>query len=104
MLGERSDVLVVVDVLSFSTAVTVAVERGAQVWPHCGGADAARLAEDVGAELAGHRGSDAVLSLSPASLLGLGAGDRLVLPSPNGSTIAFAVTGATPRRGGRCCT
>lgn len=96
VLGERSDVLVVVDVLSFSTAVTVAVDCGAHVWPHSGGADAARLAKNVGAELAGPRGSDAALTLSPASLLGLGAGDRLVLPSPNGSTIAAAFTG------GRC--
>ena len=95
VLGERCDVLVVVDVLSFSTAVTVAVERGAQVWPHTGGAGAARLAADVGAQLAGTRGSGAARTLSPASLLGLEAGDRLVLPSPNGSTIAFAtVSGA----------
>jgi len=95
VLGARSDVLVVVDVLSFSTAVTMAVECGAQVWAHPGGPGAARLAEDVGAELAGTRGSTAPVTLSPASLLGLGAGARLVLPSPNGSTIAFAAAGGS---------
>ena len=82
--------VVVVDVLSFSTALTIAVERGALVWPHIGGESARQLARDIGAVLAGNRSSHEGLTLSPASLLGVDAETRLVLPSPNGSSIAFA--------------
>ena len=89
-LAERSDVVVVVDVLSFSTALTIAVERGALVWPHVGGESARQLARDIGAVLAGNRSSHEGLTLSPESLLGVDAETRLVLPSPNGSSIAFA--------------
>jgi 2-phosphosulfolactate phosphatase len=89
-LAERSDVVVVVDVLSFSTAVTVAVERGAKVWPHTGGESARQLARDIDAVLAGTRSSHEGLTLSPASLLGVDRDTRLILPSPNGSSIAFA--------------
>jgi 2-phosphosulfolactate phosphatase len=97
VLAERCDVIVVVDVLSFSTALTVAVERGAKVWPHTGGESAGRLAREIGAELAGNRSSHEGVTLSPASLRDLGADARLVLPSPNGSTIAFAaVNGSRP--------
>ena len=89
-LAERSDVIVVIDVLSFSTALTVAVERGATVWPHTGGESARQLARDIDAVLAGNRSSHDGPTLSPASLLDLAVGSRLVLPSPNGSSIAFA--------------
>ena len=93
-LAERSDVVVVVDVLSFSTAVTVAVERGAKVWPHTGGESARQLARDIDAVLAGTRSSHEGLTLSPASLLGVDRDTRLILPSPNGSSIAFAAVNA----------
>jgi 2-phosphosulfolactate phosphatase len=97
LLAESCDVLVVVDVLSFSTALTVAVERGAKVWPHTGGESAGRLARDIDAVLAGNRSSHEGVTLSPASLRELPDDARLVLPSPNGSSIAFAaVNGALP--------
>ena len=97
VLAESSDVLVVVDVLSFSTALTVAVERGAKVWPHTGGESAGQLARDIDAVLAGSRSSHEGVTLSPASLRELPDDARLVLPSPNGSSIAFAaVNGALP--------
>jgi 2-phosphosulfolactate phosphatase len=97
VLAETCDVVVVVDVLSFSTALTVALERGAKVWPHTGGESAGRLARDIDAVLAGNRSSHEGLTLSPASLRDLEPGARLVLPSPNGSSIAFAaVNGSRP--------
>lgn len=96
-LAERSDVVVVVDVLSFSTALTVAVERGARVWPHTGGEPARQLAREIDAVLAGNRSSHEGLTLSPASLLAVDSDTRLVLPSPNGSSIAFAaINGEVP--------
>ncbi len=96
-LAERSDVVVVIDVLSFTTSLTIAVERGATVWPHTGGESAHKLARDIGASLAGNRSSHEGLTLSPASLLAADHETRLVLPSPNGSSIAFAaVNGSVP--------
>jgi 2-phosphosulfolactate phosphatase len=82
-------VIVVVDVLRFTTAVCAALEAGATVLPFRWADDrAAAYADEHGAILAGRR-EDGRPSLSPTDLLQLDAGTRLVLPSPNGSTIAF---------------
>src|SRR6478672_42202 len=85
------DVLVVVDVLSFSTSVDVATGRGAEVFPARWRDDrAVDLARDQDAVLAVGRSvvsSDQPYSLSPASLTRIPWGTRLVLPSPNGATI-----------------
>ena len=90
-LTDRCDVLVVVDVLSFTTTVTVALERGATVWPHEGGEAAHQLARQIDAQLAGTRGGHTSgPTLSPVTMLELEPGARVVLPSPNGSTISFA--------------
>jgi 2-phosphosulfolactate phosphatase len=90
-----SDVVVIVDVLSFSTSVDVAVGRGALVFPY-GSRDeaAAAFAAERQATLAS-RDRGAGFSLSPASLAAVPAGTRLVLPSPNGATLSLA-TGAVP--------
>jgi 2-phosphosulfolactate phosphatase len=83
-----SDAVVVVDVLRFTTAVDAAVSRGATVFPYRWKDDsAATYAGQVGAILA-EPGDAMGPSLSPVSLLELGPGDRVVLPSPNGSTCA----------------
>lgn len=89
----RVDGIVVVDVLSFSTSVAVAVDRGAQVWPHPGGPEARQLAAEVDGVLAGRRTLTDGPSLSPTSLLDLPADSRLVLPSPNGGVIAYSLVG-----------
>ncbi len=97
-LAHRTDVLVVVDILSFSTSLSVAVEHGAEVWPYALGSDGAeQLAREIGAVLARGRSTRQGPTLSPASLVGLEPGSRLVLPSPNGSAIAHAaVSGGLP--------
>src|SRR4051812_42841522 len=83
-----SDTLVIVDVLSFCTAVDVAVERGAIVYPYgFRGKTAAAFARKIGACLAAYRTQGSPghsYSLSPASLRAIAPGTRLVLPSPNG--------------------
>ncbi|MEZ4769501.1 MAG: 2-phosphosulfolactate phosphatase [Caldilineales bacterium] len=88
-LAPVSDVVIVVDVLSLAPAL-IAVARGAIVFPfRSKGEGAAAFARAQGAELAGKRGLGR-FSLSPASLSQVSAGQRLVLPSPNGSTLSLA--------------
>jgi 2-phosphosulfolactate phosphatase len=85
-----SDVVIVVDVLSFSTAVDVAAGRGAVVFPYpLKDRSAAAYAASVDAHLASS-GRESGFSLSPSSLQAVPAGYRLVLPSPNGSALCFA--------------
>src|SRR5215207_1526568 len=87
-------VVVVVDVLSFSTAVDVAVGRCASVLPlrWTAGQPPDEAAVPVGVVVAGRRGSGA-WSLSPSSLVDLPAGTRFALPSPNGATLSAAAAG-----------
>ncbi|QCW49234.1 2-phosphosulfolactate phosphatase [Nocardioides dongxiaopingii] len=90
-----ADVAVVVDVLSFTTTLVVALDRGTTVHPYRWKDErAAAHAAEHDAVLAvgrlGARHGRAGTSLSPAALAALAAADvpeRLVLPSPNGSTI-----------------
>jgi 2-phosphosulfolactate phosphatase len=85
-----------VDVLSFSTSVTVAAEAGTRVYPWWGSRheDAAGFAREHGAQLAGGRRCGAPWSLSPVALRRAPFTPRLVLPSPNGSAICAAVSGS----------
>ncbi|MFB6842503.1 2-phosphosulfolactate phosphatase [Streptomyces sp. NPDC056361] len=98
-LARAAACVVVVDVLSFTTAVGVAVEAGTAVHPYrWRDATAAAYADRVGAALAvGRREAtpEHPWSLSPAALRAAPAPARLVLPSPNGSTIAAEAGGAT---------
>ena len=82
--------VVIVDVLSFSTCVDVAVSRGAGVLPYRWRDDsAAEFARERGALLASpERRFAGGYSLSPTSLTTLPSGARLVLPSPNGATLS----------------
>lgn len=89
-------VCVIVDVLSFSTALVAGCESGGLIYPYRWRDDsAAEHAQRMGARLAAARGEHGAgtPSLSPPSLLGLPPGSRLVLPSPNGSTLAFEARG-----------
>ncbi len=86
-----SEVVVIVDVLSFTTCVEIAVSRGAAVLPdRWHDASAADFAKTQQTELAGRRGDPSGrFFLSPVSVLNVTQGLRLVLPSPNGSALAF---------------
>jgi 2-phosphosulfolactate phosphatase len=87
--AERGDILVVIDVLSFSTAVVTAVQHGGIIYPCAWADDPAALAARVGAELAVSRPDVPELgrfSLSPPTFLGIEPGTRVVLASPNGAT------------------
>ena len=93
----KSDVIVIVDVLSFSTCVDIVTERGGIVFPF-GSKDEspADYATQHDALLASRdRKTVHGYSLSPTSLLKISAETRIVLPSPNGSTLS-RLTGSTP--------
>ncbi|QIR35792.1 hypothetical protein HCG51_02835 [Tolypothrix sp. PCC 7910] len=95
-LAPISDVIIIVDVLSFSTATEIATNNGAIIYPYQWRDDSAiDYAKSVKAELSKGRMSQAGYSLSPASLTKISAGTRLVIPSPNGSTLTL-LTGNTP--------
>ena len=104
-----ADYAVVVDVLSFTTTLSVALERGIEVFPfRWRDARAAEHAVRHGATLAVgrfealSRGGARHVSLSPASLAEVVGIQRLVLPSPNGSTIAFALADSGAQVVGAC--
>lgn len=91
---DDTDVFVIVDVLSFSTCVDVAVDRGARVVPALVGSEARMLARSLGAECGGERGARGVrYTLSPASIASAPEGALIVLPSPNGATLSRMTQG-----------
>ncbi len=88
------DVAVVVDVLSFTTTLSVAADAGIDVLPYSWNDESAvDYARDADAVLAVRRSvaRKGQISLSPKTIRETEAPSRLVLPSPNGSTIAFAL-------------
>lgn len=96
-IAAGADVAVVVDVLSFTTTLSIAVGRGTRVFPFAWKDErAAAYAAERDAVLAVGRLEARALdrpvpSLSPAQLLAAEPVERLVLPSPNGSTICAAL-------------
>jgi len=92
-LGPGAAAIVIVDVLRFTTAVSVAIGRGATVLPYRWADDGAETyAAQHNAFLAAAGPEDpegARWSLSPTDLAQLQPGTRLVLPSPNGSALAY---------------
>lgn len=89
VVAQPDDVAVIVDVLSFSTALEMACARDAVVFPfRFNDSRAASFAASSSAHLAVHRGQQGY-SLSPQSVAAIPHGTRLVLPSPNGSTLTL---------------
>ncbi len=103
-LAAGTGALVVVDVLSFTTSVSVATGRGISVIPFpLGGEGAAEAARALDAALAVRRAElspEQPWSLSPRSLMDAPYTPRLLLPSPNGSAIAASVLSAQAGRMG----
>jgi 2-phosphosulfolactate phosphatase len=98
MFRSTVNAFVIVDVLSFSTAVSVAVDAGAKIIPFpWGDANAARQEAERQGAIAAHpkRAAGGQISLSPSSLRQLSSGKRIVLPSPNGSRLSLE-TGGVP--------
>lgn len=90
-LAPAADVIIVVDVLSFTTAIDVATARGGVIFPYpLKGESAYAYADSLDAKIASSDRA-AGFSLSPSSLRDLPSGYRLVLPSPNGAALAFSV-------------
>lgn len=86
----------IVDVMSFSTCVSVAVDNGAQIYPYpWKGASARGYANNIGAQVDSFDRLSAAedFSLSPASIRKTKEGEKRVLPSPNGSAISFLARG-----------
>lgn len=83
-----ADIVIIVDILSFSTSVDIAVGNSAIVHPR--GHDTEAPDIPANAVLAARKRSTEEFSLSPASLLHIPAGIHLVLPSPNGAALSVA--------------
>ena len=104
-VARGADVAVVVDVLSFTTTLGIAVARGTRVHPFPWKDErAVAFAAERRAVLAVGRFEAAGLtdpppSLSPAQLLASAPVERLVLPSPNGSTLCAALSSPVEVRG-----
>ncbi len=93
----RRDIVVVVDVLRFSTATVVAIDKGALIYPCAPSDDVSDLAQRAGAEVADYRADTEAAhsySLSPAGYDRISPGTRVVLPSPNGAACARAAQDA----------
>ncbi len=97
-LAPHADVVIIVDVLRFTSAVCAALESGATVFPYPWHRDDVEAyASSRDAMVAGRR-EDGGPSLSPTDLLTMAPDSRIVLPSPNGSALSFAARNFGARR------
>ncbi|NOS84137.1 MAG: hypothetical protein HOP31_03260 [Ignavibacteria bacterium] len=86
-----SVVTVIIDVLSFSTCVDIALSKNAVIFPYRFKDDSAiQYAKTNNAVLASFNRSKDSYSLSPASLKNINTETRIVLPSPNGSELSLS--------------
>jgi 2-phosphosulfolactate phosphatase len=92
----RGDVLVLVDVLSFSTAVAAGTARGVVFFPAGSRrrAEALALERNAVASVPRKDTRPGQYSLSPLTYLDAPAGLRVALRSPNGARMAMAARGA----------
>jgi 2-phosphosulfolactate phosphatase len=91
--ARRGDIIVIVDVLSFSTSTAIACDLGASIVPAADDIEANELAQQFGYEVAVRRQDVPRLgrySLSPVSFTDAHFTRPIVLPSPNGATASLA--------------
>jgi 2-phosphosulfolactate phosphatase len=88
--------VIIVDVLSFSTCIDIATSNNAKIYPfRWKDQTAIEYAKSLNAEISDFNRKDKNgYSLSPTSLINIPQGTKLVLPSPNGSTLSLS-TGLT---------
>jgi len=87
--SKNSDIVIVVDTLSFSTTVAYAVSMGAVIYPCALGDDPSELCENYNAEIAVGRldvPSKGRFSLSPLTFKNIELSTKVVLPALNGGT------------------
>jgi len=87
--SERKDIIIIVDVISFSSATVAAVNYGASIFPYASYTYGKFYAKQVGAEMALSRKEakeSGGRSLSPATFTPEDRGKKYVLYSPNGAT------------------
>ena len=85
----QGNIIVIVDVLSFSTSVAHAVSRGAVIYPCPENEDTGPLAKKLDAEIAVPRARvphDGRFSLSPMTYTDIEKETKVILPSLNGGT------------------
>jgi 2-phosphosulfolactate phosphatase len=94
----HSDIIVIVDTLSFSTTVAVGVSRGAMIYPCSSIEELQEIAHRTGGERAVGRHEVPAAgrySLSPQTLTHAARGERIVLRSPNGATLSRMASSAS---------
>jgi 2-phosphosulfolactate phosphatase len=90
----RGDIIIIVDVLSFSSAVVTAAHYGAKIFPSFDYESAYLFAEQTGGTVALKRDEAyGGPSLSPLSYGPSDKGRHYILPSPNGSACASSLSG-----------
>ena len=95
-LSSISDVVIIIDILSFSTCVDIVTGNLASVIPYkWKDKTAVEFAKNKNAILADSKQQYSTsYSLSPTSLLAVKKQEKIVLPSPNGSTLSLATGNA----------
>lgn len=95
-LAPVSDVVIIVDVFSFSTSVEIATNIGAIVYPfdpnNGNAVEYSKMVDGICAEKI--RNDSGGFSLSPSSMINIPEKTRIVLPSRNGSALSL-ITGNT---------
>ncbi|MGW4125374.1 2-phosphosulfolactate phosphatase [Nocardia sp. NPDC004711] len=99
LAAHRGDAVVIIDALSFSTTVILAVARGAAVLPLARAelertSDLAALQAEHGARLLANDPTDRQLDIPLTDIDSIQPGDRVIVPSQNGGTICAAITDA----------